>query len=75
MMTNSYLQIDLQALQENIEQIRRELGPAVKLIPVLKANAYGLGAVTLGRFLSDLGGSTVSRYPTWRKESNSGGWD
>ena len=56
MMTNSYLQIDLQALQENIEQIRRELGPAVKLIPVLKANAYGLGAVTLGRFLSDLGG-------------------
>ena len=56
MTTNSYLQINLQALQENIEQIRRELGPAVKLIPVLKANAYGLGAVTLGRFLSDLGG-------------------
>ncbi len=56
MMTNSYLQIDLHALQENIEQIRRELGPGVKLIPVLKANAYGLGAVTLGCFLSDLGG-------------------
>ena len=56
MIKNSYLQIDLQVLQENIEQIRRELGPAVKLIPVLKANAYGLGAVTLGRFLSDLGG-------------------
>ena len=54
--SNSYLQIDLQAIKENIEQIRREIGPEVKLIPVLKANAYGLGAVTLGRFLSDLGG-------------------
>ena len=54
--SNSYLQIDLQAIKENIEQIGREIGPEVKLIPVLKANAYGLGAVTLGRFLSDLGG-------------------
>ena len=54
--SNSYLQIDLQAIKENIEQIRREIGPEVKLIPVLKANAYGLGAVTIGRFLSDLGG-------------------
>ena len=53
--SNSYLQIDLQAIKENIEQIRREIGPEVKLIPVLKANAYGLGAVTVGRFLSDLG--------------------
>ena len=47
MTTNSYLQINLQALQENIEQIRRELGPAVKLIPVLKANAYGMPVTTL----------------------------
>ena len=54
--SNSYLQIDLQAIKENIEQIRREIGPEVKLIPVLKADAYGLGAVTLGRFLSGLGG-------------------
>ncbi len=54
--SNSYLQIDLQAIKENIEQIRRETGPGTKLIPVLKSNAYGLGAVTIGRFLSDLGG-------------------
>ena len=54
--SNSYLQIDLQAIKENIEQLRREIEPGAKLIPVLKGNAYGLGAVTLGRIISDLGG-------------------
>ena len=56
MTANAYLQIDLQTLKNNVEQIRKEIGLKIKLVPVLKANAYGLGAVKIGRFLSDLGG-------------------
>ena len=50
MKANSYLQIDLQAIKHNIHHIQEEIGPEKKLIPVLKGNAYGLGAVTLARF-------------------------
>ena len=56
MVSNAYLQVDLQTLKNNIEQIRREIGPGTKLIPVLKGNAYGLGAVRLAHYLDGLGG-------------------
>ena len=56
---NSYLQIDLQALRENVLQIQQELKPGVKLIPVLKGNAYGLGAVRLARVLSTMDGIDI----------------
>ena len=53
---NSYLQIDLNAVQHNIEQLKEEIGPDAKLIPVLKGNGYGLGAVRLAHFIDDIGG-------------------
>ena len=56
MTENSILETDLSALRSNVEQIRREIGPDRKLIPVLKGDAYGLGAVRIARFLSGLGG-------------------
>ena len=56
MMMNSYLQIDLQALRDNVETLRKELGPDVKLIPVIKGDAYGLGAVRLAQALNEMGG-------------------
>lgn len=56
MMMNSYLQIDLQALRDNVETLRKELGPGVKLIPVIKGDAYGLGAVRLAQALNEMGG-------------------
>ena len=56
MTSNAYLQTDLQILKQNIEQTRRDIGPGVQLIPVLKGNAYGLGAVPIARFLNGLGG-------------------
>ena len=40
-MRASYMEIDLNAFQYNIEQIKRYVGNDIKLIPVIKANAYG----------------------------------
>lgn len=37
----SYMEIDLMAFQHNIEQIKKYVGNDIKLIPVIKANAYG----------------------------------
>ena len=42
---NSYLLVDLGVLRRNAAQILSELGEGVQLIPVLKDDLYGLGAV------------------------------
>ncbi len=54
MRANSYLQIDLSSIEQNIASVLRDVGPSVKVIPVLKGNAYGLGSVRIARFLSSL---------------------
>lgn len=56
MMSNSYLQIDLQALRDNVETLRAEIGSETKLIPVIKGNAYGLGAARLAQAMDEMGG-------------------
>ncbi|MCL2548391.1 MAG: alanine racemase [Symbiobacteriaceae bacterium] len=48
---NSYLEVNLDAIAENLRKTRRHIGPGVDLIPVLKGNAYGLGLVEIARFL------------------------
>ena len=53
---NSYLLIDLKAIRHNVEQLRTEIGPDTKLIPVLKGDGYGLEAVKLAHFLDGVGG-------------------
>lgn len=40
-MRASYMEIDINAFQDNIEQIKKYVGNDIKLIPVIKANAYG----------------------------------
>ena len=42
--------INLGAYQRNLQKIRQQIGPAVKLLALLKANAYGHGAVALGQY-------------------------
>ena len=37
--------IDLEAISWNIQQIRKSLSPEKKFFAVVKADAYGLGAV------------------------------
>ena len=45
----TYAEIDLDAIAHNIRTIMAYTGPAVELMAVLKANAYGHGAVQIAR--------------------------
>ena len=51
-MENACLQISTDAVLQNALQIQKEIGPGLKLIPVLKGNAYGLGAVRIAEVLA-----------------------
>ena len=46
------LEIDLDALQENIREIRRRVGEGKRIIAAVKANAYGHGVVEVARALA-----------------------
>jgi alanine racemase len=48
-------EIDLDALAHNYHQIRRRVHPGVKILAVVKDNAYGHGAVVVARELERLG--------------------
>ena len=56
MSANSYLQVDLQAIRDNVSEILKETGPRQKLIPVLKGNAYGLGVIRVAEILGGFSG-------------------
>jgi alanine racemase len=51
----TWVDIDLGALRHNLEQIQGRIGPERQVIGVVKANAYGHGAVAVGRHLLDAG--------------------
>ncbi len=44
-------EIDLKKLARNMHRVHEQVGPGVKVLTVLKANAYGHGALALGQFL------------------------
>ena len=46
------LSIDLQALRHNFRQLRQHCGPGVKIMAVIKADAYGHGLVPSARALA-----------------------
>jgi alanine racemase len=46
------VEIDLSAIRDNLRAIRSLVGPAVEIIGVVKADAYGHGAVAVGRTLA-----------------------
>jgi alanine racemase len=46
-------EVDLHALAHNLKGIRKKVGKNVKIMPVVKANAYGHGIVEISRFLKD----------------------
>lgn len=47
---NRWLEIDLSAIAHNIELIKKEINwPKVKLMPVIKANAYGHGLLEIAK--------------------------
>lgn len=49
----TYAQIDLDAVNHNINNVIDKIGSNVKLLAVIKADAYGHGAVEIGRLLED----------------------
>lgn len=51
----TWAEIDLDALANNYRQARRRIGPAVRYLGIVKADAYGHGAVQVSRRLEELG--------------------
>lgn len=60
----AWLELDLDALRGNLEVLRAAAGAGVRIEPVVKADAYGHGAVTVSRALEDAGadGLSVATY-------------
>ena len=48
----TWAEIDLDALEHNLNTIRQTLAKSQKLAAVIKANAYGHGAIRIAKFLS-----------------------
>lgn len=56
----AWLEIDLDRLRGNLAALRAALPPGVRLEPVIKADAYGHGAVPVGRALEAAGADGFS---------------
>ena len=51
----TWAEIDLDNLTHNLETIRKQVGPKAKLLGVVKADAYGHGAVRVAKHLERIG--------------------
>lgn len=49
----AYAEVDLSAIGHNIALVRERVGKDVKICAVIKADAYGHGAVAVGRYLEN----------------------
>lgn len=58
----SVLEIDLSAVAHNVRLLRRIVGPRCGICPVVKADAYGLGAVRLAKCLLHAGADMLAVY-------------
>ncbi len=52
---NAWIEVDLDRLAANVRALRREVGPEVELIAVVKANAYGHGVAGVAPALEQAG--------------------
>ena len=55
MLRRTWAEIDLDALAHNYRQARALTGPGVRYLGIVKADAYGHGAVQVSRCLEELG--------------------
>ncbi|WP_347239026.1 alanine racemase [Cyanobacterium stanieri] len=51
----AWVEIDYQALAHNVSSLKRILAPETKLMTVIKADAYGHGAITVAKAVLDSG--------------------
>ena len=65
----TWAEIDLDALEHNYNVARQKIGPGVKYLGVVKADAYGHGAVQVARKLEQLG-RTIWQCPVWTRAGN-----
>ena len=56
----TWAEVDLSAIRDNIRAIREKVGPKIKLMPAVKANAYGHGAVPVSRACLEAGADVLS---------------
>ena len=56
------MEVDLDILGDNWRTIRQNIQPGAEIVVVVKANAYGLGAVPIARELKDWAAATSA----WR---------
>ena len=49
----TYAEIDLNAIKHNFDEVRRKVSPDSKILAVVKADAYGHGAVEISKLLDD----------------------
>ena len=49
----AWLEIDLSAIEENYRRIKEFIGDQTEIMAVVKANAYGLGAVEVSKTLEN----------------------
>ena len=64
---NSWIEVDITAIEVNVAAVRRSLGPGVEVIAVVKANAYGSGAAGFAAALEAAG---VERFAVvWAQEA------
>ena len=60
-----WVEIDLDVIEGNYERAEQICGPQVRLIPVLKANAYGLGAAKIAPALAAKGAKLFAVADFW----------
>ncbi len=53
----TWAEVDIDALKHNFDVIRKNVSPAAKIMCVIKADAYGHGAVFLGKLYEKMGAS------------------
>ncbi|MFV0520785.1 MAG: alanine racemase [Lachnospirales bacterium] len=77
MISSTYAIIDLDNLKDNYEEVKKYVNKydkKVTVMPIIKANAYGHGAINIARFLRDIsceyfGVSSVKEAANLRKNS------
>jgi alanine racemase len=55
----TWAEVDLAAVAHNVREVKRWLGPDIHLLPIVKANAYGHGAVEISRAVLKAGADAL----------------
>jgi alanine racemase len=62
MLNASFIEINLTAVANNIRLVRQIVGPSCLLCPIVKADAYGLGATRIAKTLLGAGAEMLAVY-------------